>query len=101
MLSYSRSQYPEENDIIIMGNLNADSNYFNVDDTSALDNYIWLINDSCDTTTKSTDRAYDRTILTDSSDIIEEFGVFRYDTKYNLSEKITLAVSDITQSIWK
>ncbi|NPE27233.1 deoxyribonuclease I [Methanococcoides sp. SA1] len=94
VLSYSVLHYPEEKDFIIMGDLNADGNYFDVDETCDLDNYTWLINDSCDTTTRTTDRAYDRIILTDSSDITEEFGVFRYDIEYNLSEKMTLAVSD-------
>ncbi|WP_406670220.1 endonuclease/exonuclease/phosphatase family protein [Methanolobus sp. ZRKC4] len=94
VLEYSQSIYPDEQDFIIMGDLNADGSYFDEDSTSDLDEYYWLIDDSEDTTTKSTDYTYDRIILTDTSDLYGQFGVLRYDLEYNLTEDNTIAVSD-------
>jgi endonuclease/exonuclease/phosphatase family metal-dependent hydrolase len=94
VLNYSQKLYPDEGDFIIMGDLNADGSYFKEDTTSDLDGYYWLIDDSEDTTTKATDYTYDRIILTDTSDLYGQFGVFRYDLEYHLTEEQTVAVSD-------
>jgi endonuclease/exonuclease/phosphatase family metal-dependent hydrolase len=94
VLEYAQSIYPEEQDFIIMGDLNADGSYFDEDSTSDLDDYYWLIDDSVDTTTKSTNYTYDRIILTDTSDLSGQFGILRYDLEYNLTEEETTAVSD-------
>ena len=58
--------------------------------------YYWVIDDSVDTTTKSTDYTYDRIIITDSaiSDLSVDTGVYRFDIEYGLSEDETVAVSD-------
>lgn len=77
-----------------MGDLNADGSYFDEDSTSDLDSYYWLIDDTVDTTRKSTDYTYDRIILTDTTDLSGDYGVFRYDLKYNLTEDLTTDVSD-------
>jgi endonuclease/exonuclease/phosphatase family metal-dependent hydrolase len=69
VLAYAQSQYSEEGDFIIMGDLNADGSYFNEKGTSDLDAYHWVIDDSWDTTTKSTDYTYDRIILTDDTEL--------------------------------
>ncbi|WP_292464540.1 endonuclease/exonuclease/phosphatase family protein [Methanolobus sp.] len=94
VLAYAQSQNPDEGDFIIMGDLNADGSYFDEDGTSDLDAYYWVIDDSQDTTTKSTDYTYDRIILTDTSDLHREYGVHRYDLVYNLTQEQTVAVSD-------
>jgi len=94
VLSYAQSQNPDEGDFIIMGDLNADGSYFDEDGTSDLDAYQWVIDDSKDTTTKSTDYTYDRIILTDDSDLAGDSGVFRYDLEYGLDEELTTDVSD-------
>jgi len=94
VLEYAQIIYPEEQDFIIMGDLNADGSYFDEDSTSDLDEYYWVIDDSKDTTTKSTDYTYDRIILTDSSDFTGDFGVHRFDLEYNLTYDETTAVSD-------
>ncbi|WP_135611418.1 endonuclease/exonuclease/phosphatase family protein [Methanococcoides sp. AM1] len=94
VLEYAQMSYPDEGDFVIMGDFNADGNYFDEDSTSDLDSYFWLIDDSLDTTTKSTDYTYDRIVLTDVSDLSGENGVFRYDLEYGLSEEMTVAVSD-------
>lgn len=86
--------YPNEEDFVIIGDLNADGSYFDEDSTSDLDAYCWVIDDNTDTTTKSTDYTYDRIILTDSSDIAEDSVVFRYDLEYDLGEKLKTDVSD-------
>lgn len=94
MLTYAQEKSPEEDDFVIMGDLNADGSYFDEDGTSNLDGYEWVIDDSQDTTTKSTDYTYDRIVLTDDSDIAGESGVFRYDLEYGLDEELTTDVSD-------
>jgi len=94
VLAYAQSQNQEEDDFIIMGDLNADGSYFDEDSTSELDAYHWIIDDSQDTTTKSTDYTYDRIILTDTSKLHGEHGVLRYDLVYALSQEQTVSVSD-------
>ncbi|MEL4304338.1 exonuclease/endonuclease/phosphatase family protein [Methanococcoides sp. LMO-2] len=94
VLEYAQMSYPDEGDFVIMGDFNADGNYFDEDSSSDLDSYFWLIDDSIDTTTKSTDYTYDRIVMTDTSDIVGDSGVFRYDLEYGLSEEMTVAVSD-------
>ncbi|WP_263854014.1 exonuclease/endonuclease/phosphatase family protein [Methanohalophilus profundi] len=86
VLEYAMGIYEGEQDFIIMGDFNADGSYFNEDGTSDLDEYAWLIDDSVDTTTKSTDYTYDRTVITDTSDYTGEAGVFRYDLEYGLGQ---------------
>jgi len=81
-----------------MGDLNADGSYYDEDGDSTLSSseYYWVIDDSVDTTTKSTDYTYDRIIITDSavSDLSGDSGVHRYDIEYGLSGDETVAVSD-------
>ncbi|SFM25059.1 endonuclease/exonuclease/phosphatase family protein [Methanolobus profundi] len=93
-LSYAQELYPDEEDFMILGDLNADGSYFDEDGTSDLDAYQWIISDDLDTTTKTTNRTYDRIILTDTSDFTGDAGVFRYDTEYGLDYEQTIAVSD-------
>ncbi len=85
----ARGKYQGEGDFIIMGDLNADCTYFNENGQSPLrsNDYYWVINDSIDTTTKSTDCTYDRIIITTpaKTDFTGEAGVFRFDTAYNLT----------------
>lgn len=56
---YAIDRYEIE-DVIILGNLNADCAYFN---TEELEDFYWLIDESIDTTTTSSDCAYDRIIV--------------------------------------
>jgi len=60
---------PDEADIIILGDLNADGSYFNEDATSnplQAPEYHWTVTDEMDTMTK-TDWTYDRIILLDAT----------------------------------
>nr|WAH99913.1 MAG: endonuclease/exonuclease/phosphatase family protein [Candidatus Methanoperedens sp.]WAI00067.1 MAG: endonuclease/exonuclease/phosphatase family protein [Candidatus Methanoperedens sp.] len=91
-------RFQGEGDFIIMGDLNADCDYFNENSQSPLKNgdYLWIINNSIDTTTKSTACTYDRIILTSQAktDFTGNSGVFRFDQVYNLSYDMTISVSD-------
>ncbi|MDR6221923.1 hypothetical protein [Methanococcoides alaskense] len=93
-LEHAQDVYPDEQDFIILGDFNADGRYFDEDSSSDLEDYYWAIDDTHDTTTKSTDYTYDRIILTDTSDLYGQASVFRYDLEYQLTEEETVAVSD-------
>ena len=86
VVSYAQSVYPDEQDFIVMGDLNADCSYFDEDSASTLSSsdYYWCIDNNVDTTTKTTDCTYDRIIITNSavSDFTGDIGVFRYDMEY-------------------
>jgi deoxyribonuclease-1-like protein len=94
----AKSRFQGEGDFIVMGDLNADCSYFKEDSQSPLksSDYYWVINNSVDTTTKSTDCTYDRIIITTpaKADFTGDSGVFRFDTAYNLTYNATIAVSD-------
>lgn len=89
-----------DDDFIVLGDFNADCNYFNEKaDSSALEGpeYYWVIEDSADTTTKSTVCTYDRIVFkkdTTLTDYVGNWGVFRFDTEYNLNQELTEDVSD-------
>ena len=88
VVEFAQDSYPDEQDFIVMGDLNADGSYFDEDGTSTISGseYYWVIDDSVDTTTKSTDYTYDRIIVTDSavSDLSGDAGVYRHDIEYGL-----------------
>jgi len=94
----AKSRYQAQGDFILMGDLNADCSYFQENAQSPLRSadYYWVINNTLDTTTKSTDCTYDRIIISTpaKTDFTREAGVFRFDTAYNLTYESTIAVSD-------
>jgi len=98
VVEYAQGSYPDEQDFIVMGDLNADGSYFDEDGASSMSGseYYWVIGGGVDTTTKSTDYTYDRIIITDSavSDYTGDSGVYRFDIQYGLSGDETVAVSD-------
>jgi endonuclease/exonuclease/phosphatase family metal-dependent hydrolase len=93
-----KSNYQGEGDFIVMGDLNADCTYFNENSQTPLksSDYYWVINNTIDSTTKSTDCTYDRIIITNPAitDYTGNSGVFRFDKEYNLNYNSTIAVSD-------
>lgn len=96
-LDDARARYPDEDDFIILGDLNADCSYFGSDYTPLRNSsFRWIVPDSADTTTKTTDCAYDRIIIADSSsgDYAGSWGVFRFDKEYGLNQSFTEEVSD-------
>ena len=98
VVRYAQKTYPDEQDFIVMGDLNADNWYFDEDSDSTMSGseYHWCINNSVDTTTKLTNYTYDRIIITNPalSDFTGDADVFRFDIAYNLTVDETTAVSD-------
>jgi endonuclease/exonuclease/phosphatase family metal-dependent hydrolase len=80
----AKSQYSDEDDFIILGDLNADCTYLNESEweyllgLSDLEN---LIPSSADTTVKASDCAYDRILISPGAkeDYTSEFGIIRFD----------------------
>ncbi len=96
-----QSDDPNEKDIIVMGDFNADGSYFDEDDISnpfKTSQFYWVIDNDMDTMTK-TDWTYDRMVLTDatySHEYIEDsIGVFYFDSAYGIdNETLVWEVSD-------
>ena len=87
VVKYVQSTHPDEQDFIVMGDLNADCRYFDEDSDSTMSgsDYYWCINNSVDTTTKSTDCTYDRIIITNPTlpDLVGGGGVMFLDLTLN------------------
>ncbi|ELT92300.1 hypothetical protein CAPTEDRAFT_209510 [Capitella teleta] len=90
-------------DGIIMGDFNADCGYLTKTEWPSVSlrgdrRFNWLIPDETDTTTSSTDCAYDRIITTgramSRAIIPQSANVYRFDTILGLNESLTKAVSD-------
>ncbi|WAI01355.1 lamin tail domain-containing protein [Methanogenium organophilum] len=98
VVDYAVSHTPYDQDVIVMGDFNADGSYFKEDCSSSMTSseYEWIIGNDVDTTTKSTDYTYDRIVLTKSVTpyFTGDAGVFRYDTQYGLTQDETEDVSD-------
>ena len=98
VVEYAQDKDPDEMDFVVMGDLNADGAYYDEESSSTIggSGYYWVIDDSVDTTTKSTEYTYDRIIITDSAlgDLSGDSGVFRFDIQYGSSGDETVAVSD-------
>jgi deoxyribonuclease-1-like protein len=93
VVSNTLAANPNEKDIIILGDFNADGSYFNEkDSTNPFKSlkYSWVISNDMDTMVK-TDWTYDRIVMTDSTlkseYIPNSASVFYYDQKYNLADK--------------
>ncbi len=89
---------PDERDVIIMGDFNADGSYFDEDGASPLktEGFSWVITNDMDTMVK-TDWTYDRLIMTDatieymdSSAVVfyfdEEYGIDNYELVKDVSD---------------
>ncbi|EDV25217.1 uncharacterized protein TRIADDRAFT_25440 [Trichoplax adhaerens] len=92
-----------ESNAILMGDFNADCSYISSSEWSYVrlwtqSRFNWVIGSNADTTTKSTNCAYDRLVLAGSrmqSDYVSGTAkVFRFDSEYGLSYDETTAVSD-------
>ena len=95
------SENPDEKDIIVMGDFNADGRYFDENDVSnpfKVSGFYWVISNDMHTMTK-TDYTYDRIVLmnaTYSHEYIEaSAAVFRFDREYGVgNETLVWEVSD-------
>jgi deoxyribonuclease-1-like protein len=98
VLADAQAHFPDEQDFIMLGDMNADCTYLRPSDALSLRNatYLWIVPDSADTTTKSTDCAYDRIITAGPAEdsFTGAWGVFRFDSEYSLNQSATEAVSD-------
>ncbi len=94
------SKYPNETDIIVLGDYNADCTYFKENNLTQkfLDaKYFWAVENFADTTTKSTNCTYDRIVFLGNftgEDFTGRWEVVRFDTEYNLTQNFTEKVSD-------
>lgn len=80
--------------LIILGDMNADCTYFKRT-PYILNNYKWLISDDMDTTVSNTDCAYDRIIISNSTDrYYINSGVDRYDIPLNVILEDQKQISD-------
>lgn len=73
--------------VIILGDLNADCAYYNNEKESEFDSWNWIISDSDDTTSSSTNCAYDRILL--NSDAYEDYkrnGIYKNQITPKLSD---------------
>ncbi len=95
------SESPDEKDIIVLGDFNADGRYFDEDDPSnpfKASEFFWVITNEMDTMTK-TDYTYDRIVLvnaTYSHEYVEHSArVLYFDEEYGLNNStLVLEVSD-------
>jgi endonuclease/exonuclease/phosphatase family metal-dependent hydrolase len=93
VVSSIQTANPTEQDIIVMGDFNADGAYFDEDDTSNLfktSDYNWLITNDMDTMVK-TNYTYDRIVVLDST-LSHEYKdgsaqVFYFDQVYGLNNQ--------------
>ncbi len=96
-----QSENPNEKDIIVMGDFNADGRYFDEDDIAnpfQASGFYWVITNDMDTMTK-TDYTYDRMVLmgaTYSHEYVEGSAeVFYFDSAYGIdNETLVWEVSD-------
>lgn len=83
----------DRNNLIILGDLNADCTYYNPKTEESRKFYHWVIPDDADTTTGSTDCAYDRIIMAESSfQHYSDWGIFKFDEVVEVAD--VSAVSD-------
>jgi len=88
---------PDEGDIIIMGDFNADGSYFDESGASPLktSTFTWAISNDMDTMTK-TDWTYDRIVMTDATDLeFDRAAVFYFDNVFGIvDQELIQDVSD-------
>ncbi len=98
IVPWAQEAFGGEEDVIVMGDFNADGAYFDEGDYTPLkaSRYTWLITNDMDTTTGATDCTYDRIVITDS--LLDGYtgtaGVDRFDETYDLNSTMTSGVSD-------
>lgn len=76
-----------QGNVAVIGDLNADCDYYDNSEEQEFDNWNWIISDNQDTTSSSTNCAYDRIILNDDANAeFVSYGIY--------SDGITKDVSD-------
>ena len=101
VVQYMLETRPEERDIVVLGDFNADGSYFDEEDSSnpfKAHVFFWVVTNEIDTMTK-TDWTYDRMVMlntTYNQEYIDDSAqVFYYDLEYGLdNEEFVRAISD-------
>lgn len=88
-----------EADVIALGDFNADCAYYDEDFYLVVfpaGEYVWIVDNSADTTVAATECTYDRIVTTDTvfEDYTGEWGVYQFDLVYNLNDEEAKDVSD-------
>jgi len=92
-------KFPNDSDVIVLGDLNADGRYFSEDINRGLrsKDFRWIISEDMNTTLGEDSNTYDRIVFlrkfTDE-DYAEKCEVFLFDSKYNLPKDFAKKVSD-------
>ncbi|MFH1801388.1 MAG: endonuclease/exonuclease/phosphatase family protein [archaeon] len=86
-LYYLENLMEDEENVILLGDLNADCSYYDAEKQTEFDSWNWVIADDEDTTSSSTHCAYDKILL--NSDAVQEFKLAGID-----STGITKEISD-------
>jgi len=97
VLAFAREKFPQEGDFIILGDLNADCDYYDRQQPNPIPGTTWLPEGHLDTTIANDEPcAYDRIIITDpcKEDFTGEARVFRFDEEYGLTHEQAVKVSD-------
>ncbi len=91
-----KGKFPSERDLIILGDLNSDCDYYSESLPNSIPNTTWLIPNSGDTTVKKSFCTYDKIIISDDTreDYTDVAGVYRCDIKHNRTQEQAEKVSD-------
>jgi deoxyribonuclease-1-like protein len=94
----AKNKIAPNKDVIVLGDFNADEEYFSEATTTGLRDlkYIWLITDDFDTTVSSSRRTYDRIVITEPTkeDFTGKCDIVRFDDIFGLMKKDAKRVSD-------
>ena len=95
-----QQRFPDEGDIVLLGDFNADGDYFVEDDLGhplRTPMLIWAIPDEADTTVAASDNTYDRVVFLweeSLADYADRWTVRRFDAEFGLTADQAKAVSD-------
>lgn len=94
----ARKKFPNEKDFIVLGDYNADGNYFDEDGKCELKKkeYTWIIPNNADTTVATSSNTYDRLVVTTGclEDYAHKWDVRNFQKEFQLSPEKTKEVSD-------
>lgn len=88
-LEHAQEYFNNDDDVIVLGDYNADGSYFSEANSTGFRNsqkYSWIITDDKDTTVAASDNTYDRIVFAKehtSEDYAGECGVFYFDNVYS------------------
>src|SRR3989344_463776 len=86
-LNYLQNIVEDKGNVVILGDLNADCNYYNNILETQFDSWNWIINDSEDTTVSNTNCAYDRIIMNqDSYKEYLTYGIYKENINSDVSD---------------